>query len=194
MTHLAYRQTVLYFIRHAESVFIPGQERERGLSEKGKADALKIAAALRDEKIDLFVSSPYARAVDTIRDLAREHNKGIELIEDLRERTIGTIPDGGFAAAKQHVFEHFDFSFPGGESSRQAQRRAVNAIQSVVRENEGKAIAVGTHGDIMTLMLQYYDPRYGFEFWRSTTMPDLYRVEFREDRLEGIARLWQPAY
>lgn len=59
-------QTTLYFVRHGESVFVEGQERNRGLSAKGKLDALTVKEILKVENIDHFISSPYARAVETI--------------------------------------------------------------------------------------------------------------------------------
>lgn len=51
--------TVLYFVRHAESRYVEGQERERGLTAKGHQDAGTVASLLQGERIQLFYSSPY---------------------------------------------------------------------------------------------------------------------------------------
>ncbi|MGG0813674.1 hypothetical protein ABE142_13465 [Paenibacillus alvei] len=48
-----------------------------------------------------------------------------------------------------------------------------------------------SHGDIMTLMMNDFDPAYGFEFWGSTTMPDIYKLELEGMRMRGVTRLWQ---
>ncbi|WP_240479966.1 histidine phosphatase family protein [Paenibacillus fonticola] len=85
-------------MRHAESPYVAGEERSRGLSTKGKADALKVRTILQNTSIDVFVSSPYERAIQTIRDATGNHD--IEIFEDLRERQIGTIPDHKFKEAK----------------------------------------------------------------------------------------------
>ncbi|AWB45595.1 hypothetical protein DCC85_16275 [Paenibacillus sp. CAA11] len=77
--------TMLYFVRHAESEYIEGQERMRGLTEQGGRDALQVAALLADERIDRFISSPYERAVQTLEPLAERGSKRIELYEDLRK-------------------------------------------------------------------------------------------------------------
>lgn len=37
-------KTIIYFVRHAESFFVEGMERERGLSDKGISDARKVTA------------------------------------------------------------------------------------------------------------------------------------------------------
>ncbi|RCW48603.1 hypothetical protein DFP97_106306 [Paenibacillus prosopidis] len=48
-------KTFIYFVRHAESPYIEGMERTRGLSDKDKLDTLKINEILKDEEIDLFI-------------------------------------------------------------------------------------------------------------------------------------------
>ncbi|MFD2504021.1 hypothetical protein ACFSS9_05255 [Paenibacillus septentrionalis] len=45
--------TYVYFVRHAESPYIAGMERARGLSEKGKCDAVKVKDILLQEDIYL---------------------------------------------------------------------------------------------------------------------------------------------
>ena len=45
-------KTFIYFVRHAESIFIEGKERVRGLSDKGMEDAISIRDRLVTEEID----------------------------------------------------------------------------------------------------------------------------------------------
>lgn len=182
-------ETVVYFVRHADSAFVEGQERERGLSEQGARDAKVIKELLQDEPLDVFVSSPYVRSVETIQELADWKGKPIKQFEDLRERNIGRFAPLSFADAKRKVYEEPQFAFPEGESSLEAADRAVQALLSLLVQYEGLTLLLGTHGDIMTLMLQTFDPRYGFEFWRSTTMPDIYRVHFDGTALKQVSRI-----
>jgi 2,3-bisphosphoglycerate-dependent phosphoglycerate mutase len=43
---------------------------------------------------------------------------------------------------------------------------------------------------MMALVLQHYDPRVDYDFWRALTMPDVY--ELRTERgAARIHRLWQ---
>lgn len=51
-------KTCLYMVRHGESPKSEGNERTRGLTEKGNADAQHAAQLLRKEGIDIFLSSP----------------------------------------------------------------------------------------------------------------------------------------
>ncbi|BCG60761.1 histidine phosphatase family protein [Paenibacillus sp. URB8-2] len=187
-------RTLLYFVRHAESPFFTGMEQSRGLSEKGKLDAGKVKDVLLNEHIDVLISSPYERAILTIKDLAIELNMDIRLEEGLRERQLTgkghEITKEQFFESKRRVYEDRNYSFPGGESSKQAQERAISILNKILEEFKGKRIAIGTHGDIMTLMMNYFDPTYDFAFWKSTTMPDIYKLEFEENKLKHVTRLW----
>lgn len=76
-------ETTVLMIRHAESPFIFGKERTRGLSKKGKEDASAITTVLHSFNIDVIVSSPYTRAIQTIQGLADDHMLEIHIIEGL---------------------------------------------------------------------------------------------------------------
>lgn len=184
-------KTMLYFIRHADSKFVEGKEKSRGLTEKGKLDAYAVKDRLITEKIDILISSSYERAIATIRPLAEELSKDILIEEGLRERAIGDFGSIPFWEAKEQVYTDFRFSFPAGEPSEQAQERAMKVILDILERYEGKRIGIGTHGDIMTLMLNFFDKQYDFKFWQSTSMPDIYQVEFEGRKLISCTRLWE---
>ncbi|CAG7607333.1 hypothetical protein PAESOLCIP111_00947 [Paenibacillus solanacearum] len=186
--------TTLYWVRHADSPYIPGMERTRGLSSKGTADAAQVAKRLRDERIDAIISSPYERAIATVKGLADALHLEIAVEEDLRERQVAgethRLAIDQFLSAKRAVYEDWNYSFPGGESSRQAQSRAVRVLTRLLEQHAGESIVIGTHGDIMTLMMNHFDPRYNYAFWQSTTMPDIYRLRIERQKLTDVTRLW----
>lgn len=184
-------ETILYFVRHAESEYVEGKERIRRLSEQGKLDSKVIKDILRSEDIDEYVSSPYERSIETIRLAATEHRKHIQTEEDLREREMGDFSPATFKEAKRDVFKNFKLAFPRGESSEEAQMRPISVLRGVIERNKGKKIVIGTHGDIMTLMLNYFDKQYGFEFWESTSMPDIYKLRLESNQLMNVERLWK---
>ncbi|MGR6543464.1 histidine phosphatase family protein [Paenibacillus tundrae] len=186
--------TTLYFVRHAESEYVEGLERERGLTEQGKHDAETVSCLLLDEGINLFYSSPYKRALDTVQGLADQVGAKIVTIEDLRERALSSsnVRHTNFRSAKRKLYEDRSFAFPGGESTIQAQQRAVQVITDILERHTGQKIVIGTHGDVMTLIFNYYDTSYDYEFWGSTSMPDIYKLEFNdEQKLEQVSRLWK---
>ncbi|HIW34000.1 MAG TPA: histidine phosphatase family protein [Candidatus Paenibacillus intestinavium] len=58
--------TIIYFVRHAESLYIKDEERTRGLSDNGMKDALIINDIIKTEEIDYFISSSYERSIESI--------------------------------------------------------------------------------------------------------------------------------
>ncbi|AKG33609.1 histidine phosphatase family protein [Paenibacillus durus] len=186
--------TSLYMIRHAVSPYVHGQERNRGLSEQGAADARRVKEILKNEEIAHFVSSPYARAIATMQPLAEEAGKEIILYEGLRERAFlnREYGDDELLAAIRRSFEDEGYKLEGGESNNEAEERAVPIIKRLLREYAGSKIAIGTHGNIMAIIMNYYDKSYGFDFLMSTTKPDIYKLEFAGKKLVRVQRLWGP--
>ncbi|MGG1225874.1 histidine phosphatase family protein [Brevibacillus formosus] len=179
-------------IRHAESPYIQDQEEMRGLSEKGLQDAQRVARILKEEQIDVFVSSPYSRAIKTIEAAAKQANREIKLEPGFRERELGAWgePFEHFVQAIEYVFANREFAFAGGESNAVAGERGLTAFQEVLDHHRGKKVAVGIHGNIMTIIMNHYDSLYDFSFWKKTSMPDIYKLSFEEDQLIQVERLW----
>jgi len=182
--------TTLYFIRHAQSEFIEGKERERGLTASGQAAAYLIADQLKHTKLDFAYCSPYVRAIETVKPLLALHNLSLQLVEDLRERSIGDFEPFSFLEAKKQVYDDFYFSFKNGESSHIAQARAIKEIKTIIKLNEHKSGIIGTHGDIFSLILNYYNSDYHYSFWESTSMPDIYKLVFIDGSLDSCTRFW----
>ena len=185
--------TILYMIRHAESPFVFGQERTRGLSIQGETDARKVAELMLLEKVDVIVSSPFVRSIKTIEEVAKNLGLEIELLEELRERMIKgdyELPWEEVKPAIEKSFSDKDYCLPGGETTKQAQERAIPIIKRLLNEYEGKNIVVGTHGNIMTIMMNYFDDQYGYDFWASTSKPDIYKLHFNDSVLKDVERIW----
>lgn len=187
--------TTIYMVRHAESPYMDGSERTRGLSVEGKRKAQQAAELLINEGINLIVSSPYARAILTVEGLAHKLNLDIIEIEDLRERHFAgddyKISDDEFMLAVNRMFEDPSYALPGGESNLVCQNRAVAALKTILEQHNGSKIAIGTHGNVMTLMIGYFDSNYGFDFLMQTDKPDVYKLEFEGLELKAVTRLWQ---
>ena len=181
--------TTLYFVRHAHSTYTAG-EWTRPLSERGAGDVRNITNTLSEEKIDLVVSSPYKRAIQTVQGIANQLGTEVLLMDDLRERMLTTKPAEDFTLAMTKVWEDPTFTWEGGESNVVAQQRGVRAIQALLDQYEGKRIAIGTHGNIMVLMLNYFDDKYGYTFWKELDMPDIYKVTFDQHELVNVEKLW----
>ncbi|MCP2036697.1 histidine phosphatase family protein [Planococcus liqunii] len=181
-------QTHLYLVRHAHSDYTP-DEKSRPLSPKGAKDARKVAVVLSKEGVDRVISSPYKRAIQTVEGISREINPEINQWEGFRERLLSTGPVADFQAAVAKVWEEEHFAFEGGESNQQARARGVKEIKKVLQQYAGERIAIGTHGNILALILSHFDSCYGIEFWRQLEMPDIYCLSFDGLELKNVRRI-----
>lgn len=182
--------TTLYFVRHAHSTYTP-DEVERPLSEKGYLDALRVTEVLKEENIDVVVSSPYKRAIQTVQGTADFFHKEIEIVEECKERLLTRTAVEDFSYAITKVWEDYNFSWEGGESNFVAQQRGMNAIHRILDKYNNKQIVIGTHGNIMTLIMNYYNQTYDFTFWKKLDMPDIYKLTFEGRELKAVKRIWR---
>ncbi|CAM4003366.1 histidine phosphatase family protein [Lederbergia lenta] len=190
-------ETVLFMIRHAQSPFVFGKERTRKLSEQGEHDAKAITEIMRKVKVDIIVSSPYSRAIQTIENIAIEKRLKMQFFEELKERPIKgeyKLPKKDLLKAIKKSYDDKDYCLPGGETMRQAQERALPVISQLLNEYKGKNIIIGTHGNIMTIIMNYFDQQYGYKFWKGTSKPDIYKLSFNENKLSDVERLWEPTH
>ncbi len=181
-------QTNLYFVRHAHSTYTP-DEWGRPLSNKGQMDAERITQRLKKEDIQHVLSSPYKRAMQTVQGIADLIGKEVILDQGFRERKLASVPVEDFNKAIKKLWEEPSFSYEGGESNIDAKGRGVKATYRILEKYEGENVVIGTHGNIMVLIMNYFDSQYDVDFWRSLAMPDIYRMTFVGLRLKEINRI-----
>ena len=185
--------TFVYMVRHGESPK-EGNERTRGLTEKGTLDAGRVADILKDEKIDVVVSSPYIRSILTVEKITQQIGQEVLVFEDLKERIFSSenkrLDEQILNQILEKSFFDFNFSIDGGESNADCQKRAIKVLKELLDTFKNKKVVIGTHGAVMTLMMGYFDSSYDLNFLYSTSKPDIYRMEFNEHTLLNIQRLW----
>ena len=133
--------TRVYFVRHAQSDYRSGSDRERGLTPEGLEDRRVVLDFLRDKPVDAFYCSPYRRSLDTIRE---------------RE----TVPGGNVRELFQRRWADFDWHEEGGECLRSVQARNIAALTDILNESREKTVVIGTHGTALSTILHYYDPSF----------------------------------
>lgn len=185
--------TVIYFVRHAHSVYTP-DEYGRGLSEGGLEDALQVTELFKSHAVDLVFSSPYARAIHTVKGIADDREQDVIPIEDLKERRLAEEPVDDFPAAIDRLWSDSHYAFPGGESNDAAQKRGASVIRKLLTQYEGKSMVIGTHGNIMVLMMKEFDSTYDLSFWKQLSMPDVYKLTFEGEKLVEVERIWRASH
>ncbi len=180
--------TTVYFVRHAEPNYQNHDDRLRELTEKGLRDRKLVTEYLSGIPVDVVVSSPYKRAVDTVSDFAGHYGYHIEMVEDFRERRVdsGWIED--FRAFSQKQWEDFDYKRSDGETLREVQARNIRALMDLLRRYPGKTIVVGSHGTALSTIIQYFRRDFGFADFENiwALMPWIVCFSFAGERCTNI--------
>lgn len=175
----------LYIVRHCSAA---GQAPDAPLTSEGKAQAQRLADFLQDKEIEPIISSPYVRAVNSIEPLAERLNLEVQVDPRLSERILSPEPLENWLDCLKHTFTDFDLAYDGGESSRQAMNRVVAVVDELLPRHP-ESVVVVTHGNLMTLLLRYFDKRFGFEEWAALTNPDVYLVTVNGSE-SNVERVW----
>lgn len=144
-------QRTLYIFRHGET-----NENRDGvryglasggyLTERGIAQAEYLSAELANAPIDIFFSSPYMRATDTVKIVARQHpNAGIITDDRLREGVY---------------FWWRTNDIDAKQKSRETYSRVCSAMTDIFRSGFSN-IAISSHGGISRAILRYCGHRVG---------------------------------
>jgi 2,3-bisphosphoglycerate-dependent phosphoglycerate mutase len=169
--------TTLILVRHAQSAPSPDvPERDFPLSERGKLQAAELATALAELGVDALASSPYRRAVETLRPYAEQAGLTIATDDDLREKSLGAWIDdpAEVEAAVRRMHADLDYGLPGGETGRACLARFEAALARVVAANPGRTIAVGSHGGVLGHLLARQDAGLAGDFWRRIRNPHIF--------------------
>jgi 2,3-bisphosphoglycerate-dependent phosphoglycerate mutase len=179
---------VLYVVRHCQA---QGQEPSDPLTEQGKAQAEALCAFLARFDVERIVSSPFVRALESIRPLSARLGIPVEVDPRLQERTLSTVPLPDWYGQLCASCQDLDMAIGSGESSRAAMQRASAAVADVLSHPARRTVVV-THGNLMALMLKTFDDSVGFGLWERLTYPDVYTLTVRGEQ-SAIERVWTSA-
>lgn len=177
-----------YLVRHAHADWTPDENRP--LSAAGSNDAIRVADILQQYPIGAIYSSPFQRARQTIAPLATRLELPVHIAPELQERRLGNSSPEGFFDAVEATWQNPSFAFPEGESNAAAQRRGLAVMQRLQQQYRAQHIVLSTHGNLLALIMQGFDPTVDFAFWKSLAMPDIYTLSFSPGDEVVTRRLW----
>lgn len=176
--------TTVYFVRHAEPNFNNHDDMTRELSEKGLADRRLVTQFLSDKGIDAVLSSPFKRAVDTVRDFADSVGLDIVTIHGFRERKVDSVWIEDFNSFCKRQWSDFDYKLSDGETLSEVQIRNIRALNEVLDKFSGNNIVIGTHGTALSTIINHFDSSFGYERFCEIKglMPWVVKMEFDGQR------------
>ena len=154
--------TIIYLIRHAETLDENGvrntNEDSQIINEKeilsvhGEEQSKRLSENVELNNIDVIWSSSYTRAKATAKYIANNNNLPINLDSNLNERKLGNLKElGKFMKDKktrdpsQEQLLDRKFKTSDGESAEDTRERMTGFFDKILKEFEGKKIAIVSH-------------------------------------------------
>lgn len=208
--------TTIYFIRHAEAegnlYRIAQGQQDSILTSRGYRQLNALARRFRDIPVDAVYASDLTRTCVTAQAVAVPKGLPIQKRPGLREICVGSWEGrawGDIAREDPQMLEYFtahpeQWRADGAESMAAVRDRVLAEVTDIARENEGRTVAVVSHGCALRLLLGHLQG-YGLDQMAGTphgnnTAVSLaeyedgkFRVMFRDDsshlrRLTDLAR------
>lgn len=180
--------TIVYFIRHAEPNYNNSNDALRELTQKGLEDRKLITKFLSNKNIDVVLSSPYKRSIDTVKPFAEKYNFEIKVIDDFRERKVDSIWIEDFTTFCIQQWSDFSYKLSDGETLGEVQKRNIIALKNVIKKYPDKNIVIGSHGTAMSTIINYFDNTFGYVDFEKIKglMPWVIKLIFDKDALQQI--------
>jgi 2,3-bisphosphoglycerate-dependent phosphoglycerate mutase len=168
----------LAWVRHAEPERIEsgsGIPANPRLTERGRAQAARLAEWLAHEHVDAVLSSPQRRAIETAEPVAARHGLTIEVVDGIVEYDVQSdhyIPIEELKATNDERWTAMvegrwtDF---GGEAPDVFTRRVAGAVDEIVGRYPGQNVVAVCHGGVINVALAsvlgvarplWFDPMY----------------------------------
>jgi probable phosphomutase (TIGR03848 family) len=173
----------MILVRHADNDYVrsgklAGWTPNVHLNEHGMAQANSLGQRLSSFPLRAIYSSPLERALETAQ-AALEHHHKISLKVDHR---LGEVKYGTWTGKKiralartrlwQVVQNHPSLArFPGGESLREVQSRAVEGIEDIVSTFPRGTVLAVSHGDVIKSLIAHYSGIHLDQFQRISVAP-----------------------
>lgn len=160
--------TELFLIRHAENNWVstgrlagwtPGVH----LNAHGRLQAQALGERLAAMRLAAIYASPLERAVETADAIAAPYpGLAVQLLDGVGEVRFGQWEGKSLSKLRRQplwsAVQSYPsrVAFPGGETFRQAQARAVEAIEQLAARHPQQRVAVVSHSDVIKLILAHF--------------------------------------
>lgn len=157
--------TKVFLIRHGETLWNKELKYQGhadiALSPIGLKQAKMAAEAMSAQPISAVYASDLSRAVATAEKIAERFELGVQQKTGLREISFGLwegltytqIEEKWPGMAKQLFEDATSIEIPEGETFLAVQNRTLPVLEEIIAKNEGKTIAVVSHGAAIRTIL-----------------------------------------
>ncbi|MDP8958091.1 MAG: MSMEG_4193 family putative phosphomutase [Actinomycetota bacterium] len=158
--------TLLVLVRHAlteeTGPILTGRRPGIALSEEGRRQAEEVGRWLAGLPVSAVYASPIERALQTASAIASPHGLEVELLEGMMEADYGEWAGRRLdELAATDLWRRVQVApswarFPQGESLREMQARAVQALEGLVEAQRGRLVVVVSHADVIKAAVAHF--------------------------------------
>ena len=133
------------------------------LNAEGRIQAAALGEHLAQAHLDAIYASPLERTLETAQAVAAHHpTLTVQALEGIGEVHFGTWQGEKLSRLRREplwqIVQMYPSraQFPEGEAIRQAQLRAVDAIESLVNQHPKQRVILVSHSDVIKLIVAHY--------------------------------------
>lgn len=201
-------KTTVYLIRHSKQLRNENYENVKEsdqtknekiiLSVEGEEKARALSQREELKNIDIIYSSNYVRAISTAKYIADKNNLTINIQSNLGERKLGNLEklkelgkDKKYTFTEEQLLNE-NLKNIDGENIKEVNKRMTDALNKILKENEGENIAIVSHGvAIKALLLNWCELNEDIELTYNQSIievnsPCLIKLEFVETKLNSL--------
>jgi probable phosphomutase (TIGR03848 family) len=165
---MEHRMTVFLLIRHATNDWVKtgrlaGWTPNVHLNEAGRTQSAALGKRLASAPLAAIYASPLERTMETAEAIAIHHPRlSVQPLEAVGEIDFGEWQGARLSKLRrQKLWQTVQLypsraQFPRGETFREAQARAVNALEALAAQHKDQQVAVVSHSDIIRLIVAHY--------------------------------------
>lgn len=125
------------------------------LNETGRAQAQAVAKKLKNQKIDLIISSPLKRAYETAKIISEITGAEIVIDKNLKERHCGEAEGLTQQKAKEKYggeIHSYEDSIPNSEKYKEVEERGWKALMKHKKNHHHKNVVIVSHGTTLRMI------------------------------------------
>ena len=163
----------LYVARHGQTVWNAANRvcgiTDVELTEKGIEQAQELAKLVSEAKVDMILTSPLVRAMDTGKIVSEYCNIPMMVDNRLIEQNYG-IYEGVDRTNEEFLANkrNFAYRYPNGESMMQVAYRIYGLLEDIKKKYSGKDVLLISHGGVCRIIETYFNDMTNEEFFNYT--------------------------
>ena len=177
-------------LRHCKAE-MSGEDHLRKLDSEGIVQSISVCEKLENmvKKDVKIYSSPFIRAVETVKPLADKLKIDIIQSDELKEIKIGKSEKLTKHEIINEMWKDKEFKVDNGESQIEKFKSMEYFLNKMFDNSSNEDVIIVTHGNLLGIILKFYFNRpFGFDDWKIMSMPDLYELSIENKEIISFKR------